>query len=493
MLGFDLCKVLPLCITVRMFARWSLPSSHRQWSALLKRLYGSTIVWSWFFNGFRLATGLLLLPLVLLKLSAEELGIYYIFLSQVALAPVIDFGFSPTIQRFVSYAMGGAETIQAHGVSKGTGASPNYGLLWQLFFSTRALYQVMSLIVLVILGTWGTYIVELRIHDTPSPVVTRVAWLITVIATILNVYSSWAAVFLRGMNEVLTSARIMVMIAVLRFVLAAGLLLAGAGLMSLPLGDLVGSLIQQAIARRTCLQRLRSQPAPTKTHVWQNLRIIWPNSWRLGLLSLAAYMTVNANTLICLSVLGLAANARYGLSNQLLGVIVGMASVWTQVKWPLIGQQRARHDYAAIQRTLWPRMWLQYATFFAMAAMLLLCGPPLLQWFGSGKQLLPLPWLALLVLVSFLEMQISVWGTLISTENRIPFLWPAVVGNLASFLISLTLIHTTSLGLGAFVLAPLLAHSVFNNWYWPHYAARGIQTSWVRFMFLRPKGNGGSL
>jgi O-antigen/teichoic acid export membrane protein len=472
-----------------MIVRWPLPSSLTQPAALFNRLRSSTVAWSWVFNGFRLAIGLLLLPLVLRKLSTEELGMYYVLLSQVALAPVIDFGFSPTILRFVSYAMGGAETIQAHGVSKGTGSGPNFGLLWQLFFTTRALYRVMALIVLVILSVWGTYVVELRIHETPSPNVTRVAWLITLIATVLNVYSSWAPVFLRGMNEVLISVRIMVLASVVRFVLAAGLLLAGAGLMSLPLGDLTGSLIQQVIARRTCLRRLRRQPAPAKADVWHNLRVMWPNSWRLGLVSMGGYLTVNANILICLSVLGLAANARYGLSIQLLGVITGMASVWTQVKWPVIGQQRARHDYAAIQRTLWPRMWLQYLTFLAMAAGLLLCGQPLLQWLGSGKQLLPLPWLALLALNSFLETQVSIWGMLISTENRIPFLWPSLASRLFSFALSLILIHTTSLGLGAFVLAPFLAHCLFEYWYWPLHAARGIQTSWARFMFSRPKGN----
>ena len=456
-------------------------------AALLNRLRGSTVAWSWVFNIFRLATGLLLLPLVLKKLSPEELGIYYIFLSQVALAPVIDFGFSPTILRFVSYAMGGAETIQAHGVSKGAGAGPNFGLLWQLFFTTRALYRVMSLIVLVILGILGTYIVELRIHETPSPSTARVAWLITIVATVLNVYSSWAPVFLRGMDEVLISVRVTVLVSVVRFTLAVVLLLAGAGLMSLPLGDLVGSLIQQIIARRTCLRRLGRQLIPAKVDVLQNLRILWPNSWRLGLLSLGGYLTVNANTTICLKVFGLAANARYGLSNQLLGVIVGMASVWTQVKWPLIGQQRARHDYTAIQQTLWPRMWLQYITLLIMSLVLVFFGQLLLEWIGSDKKLLPVTWLALLALNAFLETQVSIWGMLISTENRIPFLWPSVLGSFLSLALSLMLVHTTSFGLGAFVLAPLLAHSLFNYWYWPRYAALGIQTTWLRFMFSRPK------
>ncbi|MCX6922735.1 MAG: hypothetical protein NT154_05905, partial [Verrucomicrobia bacterium] len=364
-----------------MIVRWPVLDYLRQPAMLFDRLRYSTVMWSWVFNGLRLATGLLLLPLVCAKLSKEELGMYYILYSQVALATVIDFGFSPTILRFVSYAMGGAETIQAHGVSKGTGSGPNFGLLWQLFFTTRALYRVMALIVLVILGAWGTYLVELRIHETPSPNVTRVAWVITLLATVLNVYSSWAPVFLRGMDEVLVSVRITVLASAVRFLVAVGLLLAGAGLMSLPLGDLVGSLLQQVIARLACLRRLRRQPPPNKVAVWQNLRTLWPNSWRLGLLSVAGYLTVNGNMAICLSVLGLAANARYGLSVQLLGVISGMAGVWTQVKWQVIGQQRARHDHAAIQQTLWPRLWRQYLTFLVMTAGLLLCGPYLLRWF----------------------------------------------------------------------------------------------------------------
>jgi hypothetical protein len=45
------------------------------------------------------------------------------------------------------------------------------------------------------------------------------------------------------------------------------------------------------------------------------------------------------------------------------------------------------------------------------------------------------------------------------------------------------------LGIGTFVLAPLLANCLFTHWYWPLYAARGIQTTWARFMFSRPKGN----
>src|ERR1019366_6456779 len=153
----------------------------------------------------------------------------------------------PTIVRFVSYAMGGAETIQAQGFARAKTAGPNYRLLWRLFYTTRLLYRYMSLAVLVLVGVWGTYVVEMRIHETPFPNVARAAWAVSLVATSFEIYSGWAMIFLRGMNEVLPSVRIGVLSTLVKFGVGAGLLLAGAGLMSLPLATLVGSLVQQSL------------------------------------------------------------------------------------------------------------------------------------------------------------------------------------------------------------------------------------------------------
>jgi O-antigen/teichoic acid export membrane protein len=449
---------------------------------MLKRLHGSAVAWSWVSNGLRLTLGVLLLPLVLRKLSAEELGMYYVLMSLVSLAPVVDFGFSPTIIRFVSYAMGGAETLQAQGFVKATRGAPNSRLLWQLFFTTRALYRYMGAAMLVIVGAWGTYMVELRIHETPAPNIARVAWAITLAATVFEIYSNWAVIFLRGMNEVLVSVRISVVASAVKFVVAAGLLVGGGGLMSLPLGSLLGSLLQQGLARWQCHQRLGSYPRPEPEHIWQNLRILWPNSWRLGLMTLNACLISQANTALCVKVLGLAENARYGLSMQLLGAISGMAAVWTTVKWQLIGQYRAQHDQVAMQRVLWPRFWLQHGTFLVLAAGLILCGPPLLGWFGSGKQMLPLGWLCVLTLYFFIELHLSFWAVLISTENRVPFVWPGMATSVCSLGLALVLIHDTSLGVGALVLPPLIAGSLFNYWYWPLAGARALGKSFSGFL-----------
>ena len=92
----------------------------------------------------------------------------------------------------------------------------------------------------------------------------------------------------------------------------------------------------------------------------------------------------------------------------------------------------------------------------------------------------------MLSLYFFAELHVSFWASLISTENRIPFLWPALATSLLGLGLSLLLIHFTSFGIGALVLAPLLAGSLFNYWYWPLAGARTLDTRLFRFLCGRP-------
>lgn len=451
---------------------------------MFKRVFNSAVAWSWVFNFSRFASGLILLPLVLRRFTTADLGMYYVLLSLSALVPLVDFGFGPTIARFVSYAMAGATSFQTQGLGKqANSAGPNYVLLWQLLFSARALYRLLVFALLVVLGAWGSYLVEMRIEETSSVLLTRLAWLATLLAALFDIYSNWWVVFLRGTNNVLNAARIDVLAMTVRIVIAASLLLGGGGLLSVPLGSLFGSFIQRYLARRGCLELLSGHPPPKTAEFKQILRVLWPNTWRAGMIFVGGYLTVNANTAICLHSFGLTANAQYGLSVQLLNVIAGMAAVWTSVKWPIVAQYSARHDFTAVQRVLRPRVWMQSLSFLAMAMVLLLFAPFLLGYVGSGKKVLPPQWFVLLALGSFLDMHLSFWTTVIFVGNRLPFLWPVVAGNVLSLVLSLTLVHFSPLGLGSLVLGPLIAGSCFNYWYWPPYACRSIGTSLFRLLF----------
>ena len=461
---------------------------------MLKRLANSTVVWSWVLNGLRAGSGVIVLPLVFRQLSKSDLGMNGVLFSLASLALIVDFGFGPTIDRFISYAMGGAKTLEAQGVpQRGAAHEPNYELLWELLVATQKLYRYLTVILFFALGIGGTLMVEnlIRTEHTLHPefslLMPRLAWAVTFLSTLLDIYSNWWGVYLRGLNEVRAATKVAALAAIAKFALSVVLLLAGAGLLSLPIASMVSSFIQRRYARVKCLQLLPPRPVMEHFDLKKHLAVMWPNSWRLGVQLMSTYMITQVNTLVCAHVYHLEASAKYTYSVQLMGYASMMASVWTFIKWPLIGQYQARHDHAMIRRVLWPRIWLQIGTFLVLGSGVLFVAPGLLHWIGKGKELLPVPWLACLMFSAFMDMQMSTCGTLIATGNRLPFIWPGIITNVASMILSLSLLRFTTLGPGAFVLGPILSNAVFNYWYWPPFAARGMKTTLFRFLFFGPE------
>jgi O-antigen/teichoic acid export membrane protein len=450
--------------------------------SLWRRLQSSAVVWSWGFNFLRLASGLLLLPLLLTTLTKPDLGMYYVFLSLGALVVVLDFGFSPTIGRFVSYAMGGATKLAADGIAREEcGATPNYGLLHELLSTARIFYGILALGALVLLGTFGSYMIWLKVGETSSPALTWTAWAIAVAAIAAETYFNLWNMFLRNMNQVLSATRISMLAYGARLLLACVLLLLGGGLLSLPVASLVTSFIILVLSRKRCLQTLAAGIAGKPSDWRQHLRTIWPNSWKLGLYFGGAYLATNANMLVCSTAFGLEASAGYGLSIQVIGICAGLSAAWTSVKWPIIGQLLARRQTESVRRLFWPRLWLHLGTFMVLAVAAISVGPWLIRAIGSDKEMLPFFWLLVLASNGSLEQHCSVWNTLIAMGNRLPMLVSSLVTNGASLTINIILVHLAFAEPGMLALGPLISGAVFNYWYWPRYGARSLDLSWFEF------------
>lgn len=76
------------------------------------------LLWNYIGYGVSLGVNLFLLPIVLFFLSSEELGLWYVFLSISTFINLVDFGFSPQLARFVTYAYTGAGVLQKEGVDR---------------------------------------------------------------------------------------------------------------------------------------------------------------------------------------------------------------------------------------------------------------------------------------------------------------------------------------------------------------------------------------
>ena len=79
---------------------------------MFKYLWHSPTFTSWASTLTRTLGIVLILPLVLTRLSTEEIALWYLFATLMGLQLVIDMGFSATFSRVIAFAMGGAEEIK---------------------------------------------------------------------------------------------------------------------------------------------------------------------------------------------------------------------------------------------------------------------------------------------------------------------------------------------------------------------------------------------
>lgn len=448
--------------------------------AMLRRVSGSAVAWSWLFNFLRLASGVLLLPMILRILSIADIGMYYVFLSLGAITTAMDFGFGPTIGRFVTYAMGGATKLTAHGLAADAAkGEPNYPLLWELLLTARALYRYIALVSLALLGSLGTFSVWQTVEQTSWPPLTWLAWALCIVAAVAEIYFSFWNIYLRNVNQVLVATQIMVVAYAVRIGVACLFLLVGGDLVSLPAASLISLFVIRNFSRRRCFRALSVCPRPASVDWRGHFRTIWPNTWRLGLYFAGAYLSTQANLQICPIVFGLDANAAYGLSFQAVSICSGLASVWLMVKWPIIGQFVARREVESLRHVFCSRLVLQVGTLVLLLIGMMVFGPTMLSIIGSKTHLLPTVWLVLMAANALIESHCSAWNTLIAVGNRLPMLWPSLATNAASLALNLALVHCASAEAGWLALGPLLAGMAFNYWYWPKFGARTMQLSWL--------------
>ena len=76
------------------------------------------IAWSYIANIFSIASGIIVLPVILNRLDAEEVGLNYIMLTISSLVSLLDFGFAPQFGRNFTYVNSGVQSLRKEGIEE---------------------------------------------------------------------------------------------------------------------------------------------------------------------------------------------------------------------------------------------------------------------------------------------------------------------------------------------------------------------------------------
>lgn len=459
-------------------------------AVLIIRIFRSDLHWGFLAQGLSIASGLLLLPVILHYLPTEEVGLWFVFMSLAGLAQLLELGFQPTIARNVAYVYAGAQKLSANGCIANTDNSPmNIELLQQLFAAAKKIYWRVSLGVLAVLVVIGSAYITTIIPQKMSLMQIILAWLAFASGYVINFYYGYFNGFLQGRGSVTESNKIIVASRVTMIILGCLFLVSGMGLIGLGIASLLSSVINRLLAGKFFWNKERAETAElAKVKVYAHnplISIIWPNARKLGWVNLGAFLITRANVLIATSFLGLVEAASYGLTFQILTTFASLSTVVLNLKMPRISADQVSGRNNKILKNFGQSLVSGWLVFIICAGVLIVFGSVVLAMIGSKTHLLDTNLLALLSIIMFFEMNHSFFATYLTTFNEIPFVRAALISGVGVVMASVLAVSVFHLGVWGMVLAQGIVQAAYNNWRWPMMAMKRMGCS---FLYLLKSG-----
>jgi O-antigen/teichoic acid export membrane protein len=430
------------------------------------------VIWNYAATFLKLASSILLLPIILRMMPSEMVGIWMVFVTISAFSTLIDFGFSPSFTRNISYVFSGVKSLQKTGyeVVDEHSASIDYGLLKGIIYAMRWIYARMALFLLLILISVGSFYIHTIIQDyTGSHSDVYIAWVILCLINTYNLYTLYYDSLLQGKGLIKKSKQIII-IGQLAYLLTAMILLfVGKGLIAVVCAQVFSVVIIRWLSHRTFFTSemkmiLKSNQEKQAKEI---LSIILPNSLRIGATSLGSFIIQKSSIIIGSLFLSLNEIASYGITFQIITVLISLAGIYTTTYMPKIVQLRVLQNKAAIKYVYIKGEMILISIFLVGGMVLLFLGQWALNVIGSSTQLLQQSMLFVALLISFFESNHSLAGSILLTKNEVPFFKASLVSAVFTIIVLVLLLNYSTLGLWAMVIAPGIVQGAYQNWKWP--------------------------
>lgn len=453
------------------------------------------LIWGYASQLLNIGVGILLLPILVVTLTSEELGLWYVFMAMVGLAQLLEFGFQPTIARQAAYIYNGATEIKKIGLPESTQGQLKIDLLVNLIHAAKSIYRCIAILVAILLwGAGSVYIYSL--NYTGNVDIAYISWIVFSSASVITFYFGYFNALLQGRGDITLVNKVIVISRLIFAFITITLLFLDFNLLAIAIASLISCVINRVLINRAFYNSANAFLKNKKPEA--DLRkILWANTWRLGLVQFGAFLIQRGNMFIAATYLGLSMAASYGLTIQLAMIITTIANQLMALQLPKMNALQAAGNKTELANVYSLSVFVAFVLVVVGFCSLILIGNPLLSLINSETKLIDYQWLALLGLVFLLEAHHSISATYLTTRNHVPFLKAALVSGLAVILLSLALVYWGSMGVAGLIIGQGLVQICFNNWYWPKVAMQHLNitlmdifilgTKSVKHIFIKPQ------
>lgn len=446
------------------------------------------MLWSYVAQFFNVGAGFITLPLILHMLTTEEIAMNYLMLTVGSLVALIDFGFAPQFGRNVTYVFSGAQQLEKEGINSNVGGEINYHLLKGLILVAKQVYLYMSILVLVIMLTFGTWYIWNVTDGFTNVNHSFLIWCLYSVSTFFNIYFFFYSSLLTGRGQIMESKKAMMAQKVVYILLCYLLLLLGCGLISVCIANLLAPFVERWLSYRyfydTEIRGKLKDIVVTKEDKTKIFHVIWFNAKKLGINFIGAYAILKSSMFIAGLYLSASMIASYGLMTQLTNILVGVSTTFFTSYMPKMTSRRVNHDRMGMIRAFAWAMNVYYVLFALGALVMIVVGPSLLDLIGAKASLPTTSLLALFLFISLLETNHSLYCTLITTGNNVPFVKTGLVSGGIICVADFLVLQFTNLNLLGIVLVQGIVQLACNNWYWPRWVCKDLQIGFPRLLMI---------
>lgn len=443
------------------------------------------VTWSYVAKLFQIGSGLVTLPLILRLLTKEEVGMNYLMLTVSSIVGLMDFGFSPQFGRNFTYVNSGARRLCREGVEEERGGSIDWHLLSVLISTARFVYRRLSVLALIVMLTFGTGYIWYLTEGFTNVNNSLYIWILYSFSTYFNIYFSYYSSLLTGSGMIRESSQAAILSKSAYLVLCTVFLLLGWGLFAVVAANFIAPFVQRYVSYRAYfkpeLKACLAEQTVTREDIRETFSVIWFNAKKLGINFIGAYAVNKMGMFIIGFFLPLATIGSYGLLTQLTTIVTGIANTMFVTYLPKVSNCRVTGDRTMLKRTISFSMVVGQIIMVAGALGIIFVAPYLLELIKS-QTMLPSRLVCVLYLVIVaLELNHSEFASVISTENKIPYVVPSLVSGGVIVLLTFIALKFTTLGLLGVVLVQGIVQAAYNNWRWPLWVFRELDMSISEF------------
>ncbi len=444
------------------------------------------ISWNYIGTITSLMVNILLLPVLLIFLDSEYLGLWYIFLSLGGIVNLFDFGFNPTFARNIAYSWSGADQLSKVGVDASNSNTPNIPLLKKVITTSKTMYIIISFIALCFLLSVGTIYIEYVSKNLDSHVYLT-AWLIFSLAVFLNLLYGYYSSFLRGVGAIREINKATVISKSMQFFLSIVFLFLGFGIIGLAGAYLLFGLLFRLLSKKYFYEydsigdKIKNDNSIVhKNDVKSTFKLVWFNAWKDGLVSISTYMSNQASVLIISAFFSLSFTGIYSITIQVISSIVVISSSMYVSFQPFLQKNYVNRDYLKMKSVMSSVMIIYTMIFWIGIAGFILVGIPLFK-FIQPNVTFDIKLLFVISIYLFLYNNHSLFASFMSNTNDLRYMKAFLLFSIISIIVSIFIVGVFRGSIYHLIYAQIFVQLLYNNWKWPRFVFKMLNSNFFDF------------